>query len=248
MQKNARSMYFVSGNEPKMLQNAPVFDPDSIVIDLARRVPATEKDSARILVKEALRFLDYSNVEVIVRINPLSSEYGLKDVKTIAPVKPYAFMIPKARAEDIQALANLLSEIEKAQGFEEESIKLIPMIDNIVGLESVHSTINASSRVTAAFLNAEDLAADYGSKRTKEGDEILYARSKVSMACRAAGIEVIDTPYMDINDSEGLEMDTEKANLLGFTGKAAIDGRQVETINIVFDASLKQAAFPQTYI
>lgn len=108
------------------------------------------------------------------------------------------------------------------------------MIETVEALENISSVLSASPRVNGVFFNAEGLARELGINRSKEGDEILYARSKVAMACRAAGIKSFDTVFTDVNDIEGLEKDSLNARNLGFTGKAAIDGRQIDTIHKIF--------------
>lgn len=229
-----RSMLLISGNSPKRLQDASVFNPDLLVLDLADGVPNEEKDSARLLVKEAISFLDYENVEIAVRINTLESGFGTKDIEVISKVKSAALVIPQANAEKLQEIEKLIDQVEKDANLEQGKIQIIPTIDSIKAVENVSAIIESSSRVAGVFFNADGLAKELGITRTKEGEEILYARSKVALACRIAGLDSFDTSYNDGNDSEGLEKDSNKARNLGFSGKAAIDGRQIDIINSVF--------------
>ncbi|MFL0247570.1 HpcH/HpaI aldolase/citrate lyase family protein [Candidatus Clostridium stratigraminis] len=234
MKKLRRTMLFMPGNNPGMLQNAAILGADSIILDLEDAVSIPEKDSARILVREAIKNVDYSKVEVVVRVNPLDNEFGAVDVDTIARVKPDTIMVPKADEEEIKLVHEMLNKIEKEEGFEEGSIKLIPLVETAFGLENVYNIIKASNRVTAILLGGEDLTADLGIKRTKEGEEIFYARNKVATACKALKVDAIDTPFTDTNDYEGLEKDTARAKSLGMTGKASINPRQIDTIHAVF--------------
>ncbi|EHQ91933.1 HpcH/HpaI aldolase/citrate lyase family protein [Desulfosporosinus youngiae] len=244
METLRRTMLFMPGNNPGMLQNAGILGADSIILDLEDAVSLTEKDSARILVREGIKAIDYSQVEVVVRVNPLDTEFGPQDVEMIARVKPDTLLIPKANEEGIGLVAQLLDKIEKEEGFTTGSIKIMALIETALGLENVYNIIKASSRVVGVLLGGEDLTADLGIERTKEGQEIFYARNKVATVCRALKVDAIDTPFTDINDYEGLEKDTAKAKGLGLTGKAAINPRQIETIHSVFaptKAELKQA-------
>lgn len=244
MKKLRRTMLFMPGNNPGMLQNAAILGADSIILDLEDAVSIPEKDSARILVREAIKNVDYSNVEVVVRVNPLDNEFGAIDVDTIARVKPDTLMVPKADEEEIKLVDEMLNKIESEEGFEEGSIKVIPLVETAFGLENVYNIIKASKRVTAILLGGEDLTADLGIKRTKEGEEIFYARNKVATACKALKVDSIDTPFTDTNDYEGLEKDTAKAKSLGMTGKAAINPRQIDSIHAVFaptEAEIKHA-------
>ncbi|MCB2355315.1 HpcH/HpaI aldolase/citrate lyase family protein [Clostridium estertheticum] len=234
MKKFRRTMLFMPGNNSGMLQNAGILGADSIILDLEDAVSLTEKDSARILVKEAIRNVDYNNVEVVVRVNPLTTEYAQKDIDVIARVKPDALMIPKATEEELEAIDEILTKIETNEGFENGSIKLIPIVETAYGVENVYNIIKSSKRVVAVLLGGEDLTSDLGIKRTKEGEEIFYARSRVAIACKAMKIDSIDTPFTDTNDFEGLAKDAVRAKSLGLTGKAAINPRQIDLIHSVF--------------
>lgn len=232
--KLRRTMLFMPGNNPAMVQDAAILGADSIILDLEDAVSLTEKDSARILVREAIKSVDYSEVEVVVRINPLTTEFAKADIDMIARVKPHALMIPKATEEELQEIGNLLDQIEVEEGFENKSIKLIPIVETAYGVENVYNIIKASDRVVAVLLGAEDLTSDLGIKRTKEGNEILFARNRVAVACRAMRVDSIDTPFTDTNDFEGLKKDIILAKSLGMTGKASINPRQIDTIHSIY--------------
>jgi citrate lyase subunit beta/citryl-CoA lyase len=240
MKKLRRTMLFIPGNNPGMLQSAGVLGADSIILDLEDAVSLSEKDAARILVKEALKVIDFNGAEVVVRINPLNTEFGEEDLKIIARAKPDAILIPKAQVEEILLVDKMLYDIELLEGFQEGSIKIIPLIETAYGLETVFSVIQSSKRIVAILLGGEDLTADLGVKRTRVGEEILYARNKVAVACKAGNIDSIDTPFTDTNDTEGLILDTEKAKSLGFTGKAVIGPRQIEHIHLVFSPTCEE--------
>lgn len=225
------------GNSPGMLQDAAVLGSDGVIFDLEDAVSVAEKDSARILVREALRTIDYSSVETVVRVNPLDTEFGLKDMAAIAGAKPDAILIPKAQVEALQLADKILDQVEREEGYLPQSIQLLALIETAAGLENISSVIQASARVTGVLLGGEDLAADLGIVRTKEGEEIFYARSKVATVCRAWKIDGIDTPFTDTLDDEGLTKDTAKAKSLGMTGKAAVGPRQVAIIHAVFAPS-----------
>src|SRR3712207_2413778 len=248
MKKLRRTMLFMPGNNPGMLQNAPILGADAVILDLEDAVSLTEKDAARALVSGAIKNLDYSQVELVVRVNPLDTEFGHKDLDTIARVKPDTILLPKATREQLQEADEIITKIEEEEGFEKGSIKLFGLIETAYGLEKVYEAATATKettdRLVGLLLGAEDLTSDFGIKRTKESNEIYYARSKFSAACRAARIDAIDTPFTDTNDYDGLKLDTEKAKSIGFTGKASINPRQIDTIHSVFnptEAEIKHA-------
>lgn len=236
-------MLFMPGNNPGMLQSATVFGADSIILDLEDAVSISEKDSARILVRDAIKNLDYSSVEVIVRINATTTEFALEDIDVIGRVKPDGLMLPKATENDMEMVDGILTRIEEEKGFPKDCIKLIPIVETAYGLENVYNIIKSSKRTVAVLLGGEDLTADMGIKRTKEGNEIFYARNKVAVACKASKVDCVDTPFTDVNDKEGLIKDTILAKSLGVTGKAAINPRQVNDINEVFAPSTEEIRY-----
>ena len=117
------------------------------------------------------------------------------------------------------------------------------MIETALGVENAFFAASASPRVAGLFLGAEDLTADLRCRRTKAGREIAYARGRLVVAARAAGVEVYDTPFTDVNDDEGLEADALLAKSLGFSGKAAISPRHVGTINRVFSPTAEEIGY-----
>ena len=119
----------------------------------------------------------------------------------------------------------------------------MPLIETAMGVENAFRIASCTKRVKALFLGAEDLTADLQCKRTKESREIEYARTRLVVAARAAGVDVYDTPFTDVNDDEGIWTDTEYAKALGFTGKASISPRHVEVINQVFSPTAKEISY-----
>ena len=218
-----RSMLFLPGNTPNVIQNGDVLGADAVIFDLEDAVAPDQKDAARILVRNTMTYLDFSKVETIVRINSVDTDFWKKDLETILPLKPTLIMPPKtSTAQDVLTVDAYMSELEDKLGMERNTVKLIPLIETALGLENAFQIAAASKRVAALFLGAEDLTADLRCKRTKESEEIAYARGRMVAAARAAGVDVYDTPFTDVNDDEGIRMDTEKAKALGFTGKACL--------------------------
>jgi len=134
----------------------------------------------------------------------------------------------------VLAADEYMTSLEQRLGFDKNTVGLMPLIETAMGVENAFAIASAADRVQALFLGAEDLTADLQCKRTKEGREIEYARTRLVVAARAAGVDVYDTPFTDVNDDEGIVVDTKLAKALGFTGKASISPRHVEVINSVF--------------
>ena len=236
-----RSMLFLPGNTPNMLINGNCLGSDAVIFDLEDAVSPAEKDAARILVRNTMRYMDFRGCETIIRINATDTPYWRADLEALMPWKPQLILLPKTgRAQDILEVDAWMSELEDKLGMERNTVGLMALIETALGVENSFAIATASKRVKALFLGAEDLTADLQCKRTKEGREIEYARTRLVAAARAAGVDVYDTPFTDVNDDEGIWTDTRLAKALGFTGKASISPRHVEVINQVFSPTEKE--------
>ena len=236
-----RSMLFLPGNTPNMLINGNCLGSDAIIFDLEDAVSPAEKDAARILVRNTLRYMDLRGCETIVRINSIDTPYWQKDLDTVLPQQPNLILLPKTNsAADVQAADAYMTALEEKLGLEANTVGLMPLIETALGVENAFSIATASKRVQALFLGAEDLTADLQCKRTKESREIEYARTRLVVAARAAGVDVYDTPFTDVNDDEGIWVDARVAKALGFNGKASISPRHVDVINQVFSPTQKE--------
>ena len=239
-----RSMLFLPGNAPKMIINGNYLGSDAVIFDLEDAVAPDQKDAARLLVRNVLRTIEFDRVETIVRINSIDTEYWKKDIDSILPQKPDIIMLPKTGcAADVLTVDAYLSQEEAKLGMEPNTVRLMPLIETALGIENAYAIASASKRVTALFLGAEDLTADLRCKRTKEGREIDFARSRMVNAARAAGVDVYDTPFTDVNDDEGIVTDATYAKSLGFTGKASISPRHITAINTVFSPTKADIAY-----
>lgn len=236
-----RSMLFLPGNNPNMLMNGNCLGADAVIFDLEDAVAPAEKDAARILVRNTMRYMDFSGCEIIVRINSIDTPYWQTDLDAVIPYRPSLILLPKTGcAEDVLAADRYMSLVEEQNGMEKETVGLMPLIETAMGVEHAFGIASSTKRVKALFLGAEDLTADLQCKRTKEGREIEYARTRLVVAARAAGVDVYDTPFTDVNDDEGIVKDANLAKALGFTGKASISPRHVEVINQIFSPTEKE--------
>ena len=239
-----RSMLFLPGNTPNMLINGNCLGSDAVIFDLEDAVSPAEKDAARILVRNTMRYMDFRGCEIIVRINSIDTAFWKKDIDEILPQKPGLILLPKTgSAQDVLEADAYITQVEEKLGFEKNTVGLMPLIETAMGVENAFSIASATKRVKALFLGAEDLTADLQCKRTKEGREIEYARTRLVVAARAAGVDVYDTPFTDVNDDEGIVKDAQLAKALGFTGKASISPRHVEVINSVFSPTQKDVDY-----
>ena len=184
-----RSMLFLPGNSPNLLINGNCLGADAVIFDLEDAVAPDQKDAARILVRNTLRYMAFPGCERIVRINAVDTPYWQADIRCVLPQKPELLLLPKSSTpEGVLEVAAFMGSLEQELGMEEGTVGLMPLIETALGVENAFAIASCSSRVKALFLGAEDLTADLRCSRTKEGREIEYARTRLVMAARAADI------------------------------------------------------------
>jgi citrate lyase subunit beta / citryl-CoA lyase len=230
-----RSLLFIPANTPSMLQNADIFDADSVIFDLEDAVLYLEKDAARNLLKSYLDIQLPNTIERIIRINGLDTQFSELDLKLLVSDEIDTIMLPKATFNDVTYLSKVLDQIEIEKKMK-KSIQIIPIIERAVSLYDLRD-LAQHERVTGLLLGAEDLSTDLEIKRTKEGFEILHARSMIIYAAKAYGIDAIDTPFVHTKDEEGLIQDTTFAHSLGMNAKACIHPNQIEIVNQILSPS-----------
>lgn len=239
-----RTLLYVPGNMPSMLQNMPVFGSDAVIIDLEDAVPHTEKDAARRLVRRFLEGYRERDKEVIVRINPLDTAWARDDLREVLPALPDGVRLPKADTPEIvERLDTLLTEMEEELGLEIGRFRILPSIESALGIINCFDIAGSSPRLLGLAFGAEDYTASMGIERTKGGEELMNARARVLWAAKAAGIQAIDTIFADVKDTEGLRRETEAVKALGFSGKSLVNPRQIEVVHEVFAPSAEQIGY-----
>ena len=240
MEKLRRSMMFVPGNNPGMLQNAGIYGADTIILDCEDAVAITEKDSARNLVFQAISEMNYGT-EVAVRINHISTPFGWDDLKRILPAKPDLIRLPMCQGPDeIRQIDEFISEAEHENKFPSGSIKMMAAVETPKGLRLAYEIASASPRMVALAIGAEDFIANLKTTRSKLGRELLAARGQLVLAAREAGIQCIDTVFSDINDEEGFKKELELIKEMGFDGKSVVNPRQVSVVHDFFAPTAKE--------
>lgn len=232
-----RSLLFIPGNNPGMLQNANLFNADGVILDLEDAVSINDKDSARFLVQNYLESFHVEKLEIIVRINGLDTCYYEEDLEAIMGETLDTIMVPKAHVKDLQKLDKILTSYEEKLKLTKK-VAIIPIIELAESLLEVEQ-IATLPRVNGILLGAEDLTSDMEVERTINGDEIFYARCKIALACKAYKIDAIDTPFTNTNEDDLLLKDAQKALSLGMNAKACIHPNQIAIVNNVFSPSLK---------
>ena len=227
-----RSRLYLPGNEPKHFLNAHLHGPDAVILDLEDSVAPTEKDAARLLVRNALRAVDFGPCERMVRIN--QGEFGLMDVDAVVPQHVHVILVPKAEtAEHVKVVDARAEAARRAAGLDRPCL-LVPIVESALGCFNALAIASASPNVVGLTIGLEDYTADLGAERTTEGRESLWARQVVVNAARAAGVTPSDSVFSDVSDLDGLRAAVLEAKALGFEGKGCIHPRQVPAVNAGF--------------
>jgi citrate lyase subunit beta/citryl-CoA lyase len=230
-----RSRLYLPGNEPKFMVNAGLHRPDAVILDLEDSVHPAEKDAARLLVRNALRCVDFQGAERMVRINQLP--LGLDDLEDIVPEAPDLILIPKTEAaEEVRQVHDRIGQIQHEEGGG-DPIWLMPILESALGIENAFRIAMATDTVAAVTVGLEDYTADLGVVKTSEGSESQYARSRLVNAARAAGVQAIDSVYGDVGDMDGLRAWGRRSRAMGFDGMGCIHPRQIEPIHEAFAPS-----------
>jgi len=233
--RKRRTMLYIPGNNPAMLQQAGVYGADSLLLDLEDAVALNQKDAARILVRNMLKSINFYDTEVCVRVNHLSTPFGMEDLEEIVPLQPDAIRFPKTETvEELAELLRIVEQIENKHGLPHNKMTIHAMIETALGVQNVFEIAKFSKRVDAITIGGQDLTADMNIVNSKDGSGIDLARKMIVMAAKANNIDAIDTVYVDINDEEGLRKETEYAKKIGFSGKAVINPRQIDIIHEVY--------------
>ena len=227
-----RSRLYLPGNEPKYFINVGLHAPDAIILDLEDSVHFAEKDAARLLVRNALRAVDFGAGERMVRINQLP--LGLADLEEIVPQSPDVILVPKVETpEQVSDVVGVMESVAERSGAT-RPIWLMPILESALGIENAFAIAKASDRIVALTIGLEDYTADLGVAKTSGGAESLYARMRMANAAHAAHVQAIDSVYGDVADSDGLLRWGEASRAMGFEGMGCIHPIQIEIIHRAF--------------
>ena len=239
--KLRRSMLFVPGANAAMISNTFIYKPDSIMFDLEDSVALAEKDTARMLVAHALQHPLYRELETVVRVNPLASEFGLLDLNAVVRAGTDIVRLPKTdSAQDIIDMDAAITAIEKDCGRAVGSTQLLAAIESAQGILAVNDIAKASPRLMGIALGAEDYVRNMKTERSPEGIELLFARSSILHAARANGLMAFDTVYSDARNEEGFLREASLIKQLGFDGKSLINPNQIVLIHNLFAPTQKE--------
>jgi len=242
-----RSALFVPGNRPDRIDKAVVTAADIVIIDLEDAVPAAEKISVRPVVKQRLE--QHQGRRLMVRVNALDTGLIEDDLAGIIGSGLDLIMLPKVQTvKDITHMGELMSAAEETAGIKPGTIGLVALIETALGIENAFAVASAKTdplRLHTLAFGAADFSLDMGIKISKTGEELAFARARIAIGCRAAGIDPpLDTPYMiDLKDQNAFEADVLRGKCVGFGGKLCIHPNQINFCNKTFSPSKKEIDF-----
>ena len=244
-----RSLLFVPGNKPSMLEKALGLKPDAFVPDMEDSVPAAEKANARETIAALLPRLAATGIPVIPRVNSLDTEWIEADLAAV--VGPHAFGVSVGkvrRAGDIAAISRLIGKLETRAGLALGKLHLVPWIETAEAIVNVADICRASERIAAVAFGGEDFTNDMGVERLEDEAQIAYARQSLCVAARAAHVLALDTPYFKLRNPDGLRDNSLRAKSIGFKGKFAIHPEQIDALNECFSPSAQEVAHAERVV
>ena len=250
--KPLRTALFAPGNRPDRAEKAIGLDADAVILDLEDAVPIAEKESSRALIRDILD--KHPGKRMYVRINALSTPYAKGDLEAIVSKNLEGIMLPKVdSSEDIFEIDRLLTNLEKRGGLEVGILEVMSICESAKGLEEIYSIVSAEPeyhRVSVVAFGAADYTLDLGISLTREGKELEYPRTRIPVACRAAGImPPLDTPWMvDLKDIDALIADAKRAKAYGFQGKIVIHPNQIQPCHDVFTPAEEEIVYAKKVI
>jgi citrate lyase beta subunit len=232
------------GDDEYKIKKAAKLAVDSVVLDLEDSVSMSCKNTAREMVAKSLAELDFMGSERLVRINPSSSGLAEEDLEMVLPSQPDGILLSKTKtAEDVQKLSKILADFEKEHGWENNSISILAIIENAMGIINLKEIAQADSRLHALICGGEDLATDINAVRTRAGWELFYARSAVVLYAGAFNLQAIDMVTTDFSDAHALEEEALQSLKMGFSGKQIIHPNQIEPVQRAFTPDDEEIAY-----
>jgi citrate lyase subunit beta/citryl-CoA lyase len=230
-----RTLLFIPGNNKRFVEKARSLNADIICFDLEDSVPLNEKQNARDIVSEALdKNEDYGNRNVYVRINSYESGIAIQDLDAIVSDEIDGVVVPKVNDErEVRHLVRRLIELERQKTMSKK-MGMMASIESAQGLVNSYSIATADLRVNMLVFGVFDFLYDMGLDYVQDGIEYSFARAKIPIDARAAGIGAIDAIWQKVDDLEGLVRDAGTAKRLGYQGKCVIHPKQLEPVTSVF--------------
>lgn len=244
-----RTLLFVPGHRERMLEKAPGSGADGLLYDLEDSVPADDRATARKMLTDALSA--ERTLPRYIRVNGIADagkDETAADLDAVILADVDGIVLPKAQsADEITWTAAQIDALEKDRGIDAGSVEIVPMIESALGVQFAYEILTASPRVASVIVGSAqdgDLQTDLGAGWSPEGTELLYSRSHILVAARAAGIDhPMDGVFLGLDDEDGLVLDSENARRLGYRGKTVIHPKQIEPVHRVFTPDDKELTY-----
>jgi citrate lyase subunit beta/citryl-CoA lyase len=242
-----RSVLFTPGNNMRMIQKIPTLTADAVVLDLEDSIAMADKDTARVFIRDSLGTAGSGSAEVYVRVNGFTTGFTAQDCEFIVQKGLAGIVLPKVESKnEVLQAERILKKLEKKRRI--KRLPLIPTLETAKGITNAYAIAAASKRSIALGFGAVDYTRDMGSSLSKEGTELFVARSVTAIAARAAGVQALDTVFIDLADKEGLLKDSQLARQLGFKGKFLIHPNQIGPVNQAFSPSAKEIEYAKEIV
>ncbi|MBW1887658.1 MAG: CoA ester lyase [Deltaproteobacteria bacterium] len=247
-----RTALFVPGNRPDRVDKAVNSGADAVIIDLEDAVALGEKEKVRPMVRE--KILEHVDRKIIVRVNAMDSQFFQGDLNEVIVPGLGCIIVPKVEQVDhIREINRHLLHTEREKGLAPGTISIIPLIESAKAMQNIFQIVSEKTdpiRLLTVAFGSADYTLDMGIEMTKEGAELLYPRSRISIACRAADVEPpLDTPFMvDLKDMEALKADAKIAKQLGFQGKLCVHPNQIEPCNAIFSPTREEILYAEKVV
>lgn len=232
---------FLNAQRAGLVKDAYIYGPDCVILDLEDAVSPNEKDSARVQLYNTLKYVDYGETEIWVRINATDTEYYKEDIRASVAGGCDGIRIPMTETkEQVQEVEKLVEEAEKEFGVEVGTTMLMAALESPLSIINCYEICTSSDRMMGVALSGGDFARTMHATTTKTGEEYFMARSQIVLAARAAGVMCFDTVYTDLDDEESLVRETTMIKNMGFDGKSIISPKQIELVHGVFTPTEKE--------
>jgi citrate lyase beta subunit len=244
-----RALLYMPGDDRRKIEKSATLGVDCVCMDMEDGVAISRKTEARAVVAQAMKDLDFGGAERCIRINSVGSGFEKFDLAAAVATNPDSIVVPKVEtATQVRAISEYIEMYELSGKMPVGTIRLLVGVETARGVLNLKEIAGADRRLEAVIFGAEDYAASIGARRTKEGTEVLYARSAVITACAANELQAIDMVYIDFHDIEGLRAEAEQAAGLGFSGKQIIHPNQVAPVQEAFTPSPEAIEYAQRVV
>ncbi len=241
MGRLVRSLLFVPGNNHRFIEKARTLNADIVCLDLEDSVPPAEKDKAREMIRNALTTGRFE-ADVYVRVNPFDSNLIHDDIKAVLCDRLDGIVIPKVNTpEEVIEVSRIIDESNTR-------VEIMPSIESARGVVNAYSIASASSRVSALVFGIFDFLHDMGIEYKENGLGYTYARAKIPVDARAAGVYAIDAIWQRVDDIDGLIKDATVARELGYKGKSIIHPKHIEPVHRVFLPSKEEVEWAKKVV